>query len=127
MTELYRGLLLVLTRKLNELILSFRQHIRSFNQLTIDPTNYMDVGVTGFWNLMLEVVLTLFVLCCLVSGVVLIAALAVVCYPIQAFLRFSSLILKNTRNPHHDMLLSDIKISPTIDEEPPKIIKKTVK
>ena len=60
MTELYRGILLVLTNKFNELILSFRNHIQSFKQETTDPESYFDVGVLGFWNLMLEIVLTLF-------------------------------------------------------------------
>ena len=52
MTELYRGLLLVLTSKFYELILSFREHIQSFKQETSDPTSYFDIGILGFWNLM---------------------------------------------------------------------------
>lgn len=122
MTELYRGILLVLTSKLYELILSFRTHIQSFKQHTTDPDNYFDVGVLGFWNLMLEVMLTLFALACLVIGVTLIAALAIIFYPWHAFLRYSSLVLKNTRNPVEPISYKE-KVQPILDESP-VIIKK---
>jgi hypothetical protein len=122
MTELYRGLLLVLTNKFNELILSFREHTQSFKKNTDDPENYFDVGVLGFWNLMLEVVLTLFALTCLILGVGLVAALAVVFYPLHAVLQYSALLLKNTRHPPQEIpiLREEIKAK----EESPVIIKK---
>jgi hypothetical protein len=119
MTELYRGLLLVLTNKFNELIVAFRTHIQSFKEETQDPDSYFDVGVLGFWNLMLEIVLTLLSLSCLVIGVSLIAVLAMVFYPCHAFLRYSSLILKSTRHPEESVK----KIEPVV-EESPVIIKK---
>jgi hypothetical protein len=119
MTDLYRGLLLVLTNKFNELIVAFRTHIQSFKEETQDPDSYFDVGVLGFWNLMLEIVLTLLSLSCLVIGVSLIAVLAMVFYPCHAFLRYSSLILKSTRHPEESVK----KIEPVV-EESPVIIKK---
>jgi uncharacterized membrane protein len=119
MTELYRGLLLVLTNKFYELILAFRTHIQAFKQETEDPENYFDVGVLGFWNLMLEIVLTLLSLSCLIVGVALIAALAVVFYPCHAFLRYASLLTKNTRHPAE----VESKVEPVV-EESPVIIKK---
>ena len=120
MTELYRGLLLVLTNKFYELILAFRTHIQSFKEETQDPDNYFDVGVLGFWNLMLEIVLTLLSLSCLIVGVSLIATLAIVFYPCHAFLRYASLLVKNTRNPAPE--LSTEKVEPVT--ESPVIIKK---
>ena len=122
MTELYRGILLVLTNKFNELILSFRNHIQSFKQETTDPESYFDVGVLGFWNLMLEIVLTLFSLFCLTTGVALVAFLAISFYPCHAVIRYSSLLLKNTRGPQPDTALPKEKIQPTFDD--PVIIKK---
>jgi hypothetical protein len=121
MTELYRGLLLVVTNKFYELILSFRSHVQSFNQDTTDPSNYFDVGVFGFWNLMLEVILTIFSLFCLLTGVALIASLAVIFYPLFAILRYSALLIKGTRNPppEHDTFSDQNK-----KEESPVIIKK---
>lgn len=123
MTELYRGLLLVLTNKFNELIVAFRTHIQSFKEETQDPNSYFDVGVLGFWNLMLEIVLTLLSLSCLVVGVSLIAVLAMVFYPCHAFLCYSSLILKSTRHPESTQLTLEKKVEPTV-EESPVVIKK---
>ena len=119
MTELYRGLLLVLTVKFNELILAFRTHIQSFKIQTDDPENYFDVGVLGFWNIMLEVVLTLFSLLCLIAGVSLVASLAIVFYPCYAFIRYTSLVLRNIRAPE--------PIKEKAIDESPVIIKKNDK
>lgn len=119
MTELYRGLLLVLTNKFNELVMAFRSHVRSFNLAADDPENYFDVGVNGFWNLMLEIVLTLFTFICLILGVMLIAGLAITFYLPYAFLRYGSLLLKNTRHPTPEIpVLTDKSL-----EESPVIIK----
>jgi len=123
MTELYRGLLLVLTNKFNELILSFRMHIQSFKQDTSDPSNYFDVDVLGFWNLMLEIVFVLYTLICLTSGVILISILAVLFYPCHAFLRYTSLILRNIKSPPPEPVIKD-NIQSTFTEKSPVIIKK---
>ena len=124
MTDLYRGLLLVLTNKFYELILAFRTHIQSFKEETQDPENYFDVGVLGFWNLMLEIVLTLLSLSCLIVGVALIATLAIIFYPCHAFLRYASLVLKSTRHPEVTPVEPEKKIEPVIEESPVIIIKK---
>lgn len=99
MTELYRGILLVLTNKFYELILSLRSHIQSFKLETFDQNNYFDVGVLGFWNLMLEITMTIFAMLCLIVGILLIAVLAVGFYPLHAVIQYCSLLLRNTRNP----------------------------
>lgn len=99
MTELYRGLLLVITNKIYDLILSFRTHIQSFNQNTNDNDSYFDFGILGFWNLMLEITFTIYALMCLIFGVILVASLSIVFYPSYAILRYASFVLKNTRNP----------------------------
>ncbi len=122
MTELYRGLLLVITNKFYELILSFRTHIQMFKKETTDPLNYFDVGVFGFWNLMLEITVTLFALACMTIGVSLIASLAIVFYPFHAVLSYAALVLKNTRNPQNDQLL--VKENNEAVAENPVIIKK---
>lgn len=123
MTELYRGLLLVLTGKFNELILAFRTHIQSFKQATNDPDNYFDVDVLGFWNLMLEISMTLFAIVCLLTGLTLIAILAMTFYPCHAFLRYSSLMLKNIKTPQAEIINKE----KTQDSQSPVIIKKNDK
>ena len=110
MTELYRGLLQILSSKLNALIEHLRAHIRSFRKETTNPSNYFDVGVIGFWNLQLEIIYTLFVLLCLVSGILLTAILAIISYPFAAILNYSSLLLKGIRNPRNDNEIQIIKI-----------------
>lgn len=124
MTKIYRGLLLVLTSKFYELILAQRTHIQSFRQETEDPNNYFDIGVLGFWNLMLEVTFTLFSLLCLITGVSLVATLAVIFYPLHALLNYISFIFKNTRNPQVEIPVVNDKIN---FDESPVIIKNNVK
>ena len=99
MTELYRGLLYLLTERFFSTIECFRDHIRGFKPKTEDPTMYFDVGVIGFWNLLLEIVLTVFSLVCLMTGIVLITTLAIVFYPFHALARFGSLLVHGTRDP----------------------------
>lgn len=122
MTELYRGLLLVLTSKFNELIVSLRIHIQSFNQNTNDTESYFDFGVLGFWNLMLEITFSIFALVCLILGVSLVASLAIIFYPCYAVVRYASFVLKNTRNPSSDIPTLQDQIQ--AQEEAPVIMKK---
>lgn len=102
MTELYRGLLYLLSEKFFSIIECFRDHVRSFKPKTEDPTIYFDVGVLGFWNLLLEITLTVFSLGCLLAGIVLITVMAIVFYPFHAVTRFGSLLVSGTRNPDSD-------------------------
>ena len=116
MTELYRGLLQILVMRCIEQIESLRTHIRSHNS-GITENFELDIGVAGFWNLMLEIVLTIFAILCLLLGVILIAGLAVGFYPLHAVVQYSSLLLRNTRNPPPEV--NNIKT-----EESPVVIKK---
>lgn len=58
MTELYRGLLQIFVMRWVEQIESLRIHIRSHNSGKSENIE-LDIGVTGFWNLMLESILTI--------------------------------------------------------------------
>ena len=122
MTELYRGILLVLTNKFYELILALRTHIQSFKLETTDQNSYFDVGVLGFWNLMLEIIMTIFSMLCLISGILLIATLAIWFYPLHAVIQYCSLVLRHTRNPPTEIPVLVEKIDHT--NESPVIIKK---
>jgi len=75
--------------------------------------------------LMLEITVTLFSLACLTTGVSLIAILSIIFYPLHTVLTYASLLLKNTRNPPNDQLLSKEKNETVI--ETPIIIKQDVK
>jgi hypothetical protein len=101
MTELYRGLLQILVMRCIEQIESMRLHIRSFNQGY--PAMFdVDIGVAGFWNLMLEIVFTLFSILFLLTGVCLAAILAVISYPFAAFINYGAWLFRNTKNPSDD-------------------------
>lgn len=116
MTELYRGLLLVLHVNFNNLIETLRNHIRSFKQKTHDEGNFLDVGVLGFWNLILEVIFTLFSLLCLVLGVLLTVGLAIAAYPFVGLLTYSSNLLVGTRGKQ-DKDIQIIKLPNDSDQE----------
>ena len=109
MTELYRGLLQILVMRCIEQIESLREHIRSHNSGSSQNKDF-DIGVSGFWNLMLETIFTIFTVIFLMLGVCLTAVLAIVSYPFAAFINYGGWLLINTRNPKFD--------------ESPKIIKK---
>lgn len=102
MTHLYRGLLLIFTANFQNLITEFRKHIRSNRPNTSEPDYYLDVGVLGFWNLILEIIVTLFILLCSVSGIVMLVTLAVISYPFAALLNFSAKLMFYTRHPQGD-------------------------
>ena len=104
MTELYRGLLQILVMRCIEQIESLRIHIRSNNLGKSEIVDF-DIGVTGFWNLLLEIVFTMFTVCFLISGISLIAILAVTSYPFAAFLNYGSWLFRNTKNPPNDELV----------------------
>ena len=98
MTELYRGLLQILVMRCTEQIESLRVHIRSHNS-GISESIEIDIGVTGFWNLMLETIFTIFTVTFLMSGVCLTAILAIASYPFAALLNYAAWLLSNTKNP----------------------------
>lgn len=99
MTELYRGLLEILVMRGIEQIESLRSHIRSHNS-GIGQMHDFDIGVTGFWNLMLETVFTVVTILFLFLFVCLTATLAIVSYPFAAFINYGAWLLKNTKNPN---------------------------
>lgn len=104
MTELYRGLLQILVMRCIEQIESLRIHIRSHNTGKSQILDF-DIGVTGFWNLLLEIIFTMFSVIFLIVGISLIAILAVSSYPFAAFLNYGAWLLRNTKNPPNDELI----------------------
>jgi len=112
MTELYRGLLMVLTEKFTDLISTLRVHIRLFRNP--GKESFLDVGVAGFWNLMLEVIFTLFIISCLSAGILLTAVLAIFSYPMKAMLNIVSSVLRNVRHPQHEI---EERVDPIISKD----------
>ena len=113
MTELYRGLLEILVIRCIEQIESLRLHIRSHNSGQSQTPDF-DIGVAGFWNLMLETVFTIFTILFCFLFVCLTASLAIVSYLPAAFINYGAWLLKNTKNPSQE---SPVIIKKTNDQE----------
>ena len=98
MTDLYRGLLEIFVMRCTEQIESLRTHIRSHNS-GISENIEFDIGITGFWNLILETLFTIFVVAFLMLGICLTACLAIVSYPFSAIINYVIWLLWYTKNP----------------------------
>ena len=129
MTELYRMLLLVITQKLDELKTELCTQIRTFHQQVPDEEkdqHRLDLGVSGFWNFLLEVVFNFYIILCYAISVTLISALAIVFYPLNAVLTLLTSMFRQTHigilGPH-DVAAPD-KIAPEFEEDP-VIVKKS--
>ena len=124
MTELYRMLLLVITQKLDELNTELRTQIRTFHQHVQDEEkdqHRLDLGVSGFWNFMLEVVFKFYIILRYAISISLISSLAVVFYPLNAMLTLVSSMFRQTHigimEPQGEPSM-DNKIPPTLDPDP---------
>jgi hypothetical protein len=101
MTELYRGILEILVMRFIEQVETLRMHIRSKNS-GYSENSAIDIGVSGFWNLMLEIIFTIFCIMFLLTGVCLAVTLAVAAYPVAAFLNYGGWLVSNTKNPGNE-------------------------
>ena len=130
MTELYRMLLLVITRKLDELKTEVRTQIRTFHPIVPESErdqHRLDLGVSGFWNFMLEVVFNFYIILCYAISITLISTLAIVFYPLNAILTLLSSMFRQTHSgmflPQEEPAMTD-RVPPTLDLDP-VIIKKS--
>ena len=82
MLKLYRGIVDILTQRGETLIEAMGNHIRSFNNGEDKSNNF---GVTGFWNILLEITFILYVQTFQIIGIVLTLTLAIVFFPLHAF------------------------------------------
>lgn len=124
MTELYRMLLLVITQKLDELNTELRSQIRTFHQnvpAEEKDQHRLDLGVSGFWNFMLEVIFNFYIILCYAISITLISLLAIVFYPLNAMLTLLSSMFNQTHigimEPQGEPSM-DNKIPPTLDPDP---------
>jgi hypothetical protein len=101
MTELYRGILEILVMRFIEQVETLRMHIRSKNSGYAENVE-LDIGVSGFWNLMLETIFTMFSILFLLTGVCLAVVIAIFAYPCAAFINYGGWLVSNTKNPVQD-------------------------
>ena len=98
MLKLYRGLLDVLKDSTTLIKNQFVDHIRHFNNGD-DADQSMRLGVKGFWNLILEMIITAFMSVVSIMGLILIFSLAIVSFPLHAVKRAFGAISNNIPNP----------------------------
>jgi hypothetical protein len=79
MIKLYRGLIDILIYNSRQMDEMFTKHVREDV-----PNNTGDFGVSGFWNLLLEVTFLLFTKMFIACGVLLAVSLALVFFPLHA-------------------------------------------
>lgn len=90
MIKLYRGLIDILVGHARYHEEEFSKHIRNTMQQSGPSMEFL--GVTGFWNLMMEVTYILFTKFVFILGIMLTCTLAVVFFPLSAILTICSSI-----------------------------------
>ena len=93
MIKLYRGLLDIFIRQSEALTNDIKYHIRKFNS---GDGEVSDLGAGGYWNFILESILTLLLRIITVFGIIFFMFLAIVFFPLHAF-KTSIMNLINTR------------------------------
>jgi hypothetical protein len=104
MIKLYRGLidiLILCSRNMDE---QFTKHIRK--QSSEDRGEF---GVGGFWNLLLEVTLLLFIKLFIAMGVVLTVSLAIIFFPLYALKQSVVNILNHRATPFEEPTFTEPK------------------
>jgi hypothetical protein len=89
-TQMFRGLLDILHQNRSDLHQTLNTHIRSFDRKTDEDE--LDLGVVGFWSLMLELVLNCYTQTVLAVGITLVLFLSLITYPVK----FLTGLLSNT-------------------------------
>jgi hypothetical protein len=89
-TQMFRGLLDILHQNRSDLHQTLNTHIRSFDRKTNEEE--LDLGVTGFWSLMLELVFNCYTQTVLAVGITLVLLLSLITYPVK----FLTGLLSNT-------------------------------
>lgn len=96
MLKLYRGLVDILIFQSRGMDEQISKHIRQFNDGETSTNNF---GVTGFWNLLLEIVFIMFVKLMVALGIVLTVVLALVFFPLHALRVSFSNIMAHRAEP----------------------------
>jgi hypothetical protein len=100
MLHLYRGLIDILNARAAALNEDFKQHIqthREYRKRDID-NQINSHGVEGYWNLILEIVFLIYVKFVHITGIALIAALALIFFPLSAVIAvFENLVYRFDR------------------------------
>lgn len=81
MTQVFRGLLDILHQNRSDLHQNLNTHIRSFDRKTNEDD--LELGVSGFWSLMLELVFNCYTQTVLAVGITLVMLVSLITYPVR--------------------------------------------
>ena len=97
MTEIFRGLLDILHKHNDSLHKDLVSHIRKFDRKTDEmEENEIEIGVYGFWRLMLEQATGFYLWIMSGMGLSMILILAVLSFPLRLMIGAVSLMLKTS-------------------------------
>lgn len=82
MIKLYRGVIDILLSLCSGMDEQFTKHIRA--NVTQEELDFDQIGATGFWNLLLEIIFLLFSRLIFLIGIAVVAAFTVIFFPLQA-------------------------------------------
>ena len=111
MINLYRGISDRFTSNIRQLEDDFKELIRGSYTENPDDNAY---GSAGFWNFLLEIVLTLFVKSFIIIAVLLTVSLAIVFFPLNAVLNAFMYVMPRFDNRFVE---EPTKQEPTIEKE----------
>ena len=113
MIKLYRGILDKYTSNIRTMEDDFKDLVRESHVYDPDNTAF---GSAGFWNFLLEIVLTLFVKSFIIIAVLLTVSLAIVFFPLSAIKNAFSYVMPSfVAGPR--FIEEPVKQEPTIDKE----------
>ena len=106
MLHLYRGLIDILNARSSALNEDFKQHIqthRRYCERDIDK-QINAYGVEGYWNLILEIVFLIYVKFVHITGIALIATLALVFFPLSAIMAIFENLIHRFDREHREFV-----------------------
>jgi hypothetical protein len=108
--RLFRGLIDILRTKYDNLTSSLISHVRTFDKES-DDSDWIYAETSGFWRMLLELTFQIYASICYFVGVLLVALLVCVAWPVRFLLEvFSGSINASRQNAMFN------QITPTLDD-----------
>ena len=113
MLRLYRGLVDIFIKQSLVQEQEFVNHVRSEVPGIVEEHT---IGVRGFWNLMLEIVFVIFTKTVFLLGLITVAVLAVLSFPLYA-LKEGVIMMVNHRATFEPVVEPPVKLEPNLERK----------
>jgi hypothetical protein len=114
MIKLYRGILDKYTSNIRKMEDDFKDLVRESHVHNPEDTGF---GSTGFWNFLLEIVLTLFVKSFIIIAVVLTVSLAIIFFPLNAIKNAFNYVMPSFAAGPRFLTEEPVRQEPTIERK----------